>query len=187
MRDQAVAQALGRRVRRRRQANGLTLRDVEQRSGVSATHISEVERGKTSPTVGVLERISSALGVRPGELLDAPGAVPPLLQAPAERRKRVFADGASLEGLTHAHGPCEFSACLVELPAGARFQSEDPHPGEELCYVISGALEIQLGDVAHVLHAREAIHFRPSVPHTIANAAGSAARMVWVSRPRAAL
>ncbi len=58
-------QELGRRLRRTRFERGLTLKDVAARCGMSATHISEVERGKTSPTIGALQRISKALGEGP--------------------------------------------------------------------------------------------------------------------------
>ena len=55
---------LGRRIRLARFERDMTLKDVAARCGMSATHISEVERGKTSPTVGALQRISMALGVK---------------------------------------------------------------------------------------------------------------------------
>ena len=44
---------LGRRVKQLRLQKGMTLKEIESKVGVSATHVSEVERGKTSPTVGV--------------------------------------------------------------------------------------------------------------------------------------
>ncbi|TPW03856.1 MAG: Cro/CI family transcriptional regulator, partial [bacterium] len=53
---------LGQRLRDARRQSGLTLKDLDQAAGLSATHISEIERGKTSPTIGVLIRIAGALG-----------------------------------------------------------------------------------------------------------------------------
>jgi transcriptional regulator with XRE-family HTH domain len=55
---------LGHRLRVARFERNLTLKEVAARCGMSATHISEVERGKTSPTIGALQRISAALGER---------------------------------------------------------------------------------------------------------------------------
>jgi transcriptional regulator with XRE-family HTH domain len=57
-------QELGRRLRIARFDRNLTLKEVANRCGMSATHISEVERGKTSPTIGALQRITAALGER---------------------------------------------------------------------------------------------------------------------------
>ncbi len=52
---------LGRRLRDVRQRGKLTLKDVENLSGLSSTHISEIERGMTSPTIGALIRIAHAM------------------------------------------------------------------------------------------------------------------------------
>lgn len=54
-------EALGKRLRDVRQRNKLTLKDVENLSGLSSTHISEIERGMTSPTIGALIRIAHAM------------------------------------------------------------------------------------------------------------------------------
>ncbi len=69
---------VGRRVRMARFRRDMTLKEVATRSGMSATHISEIERGKTSPTIGALQRIASALDERPAHFVeerDAPLAV----------------------------------------------------------------------------------------------------------------
>ncbi len=55
-------EAVGGRVKACRQEQGLTLKAIEKIAGVSATHISEIERGKTSPTIGALTKIADALG-----------------------------------------------------------------------------------------------------------------------------
>ena len=52
---------LGRRIRKCRLDSRMTLKAVEQASGLSATHLSEIERGRTSPTIGALVRIARAL------------------------------------------------------------------------------------------------------------------------------
>ena len=53
---------LGRRIRGLRAERHLTFRQGEEVSGLSATHLSEIERGRTSPTIGALTRIARALG-----------------------------------------------------------------------------------------------------------------------------
>lgn len=65
----ATRLAVGARIRALRARHGLTLRDVEARSGFSATHVSEIERGRTSPTIPVLVGIADALGVDPNVLV----------------------------------------------------------------------------------------------------------------------
>src|SRR5688500_20131258 len=78
--------AIGPRVRALREAMDLSLRDLAERSGVSAPMLSQVERGETSPTLHVAARIAAGLELRLSQLLrlDEGGAVS--IVRPAERR-----------------------------------------------------------------------------------------------------
>src|SRR5436189_5819289 len=71
------AAAIGSRVRALREGMDLSLRDLAQRSGVSAPMLSQVERGETSPTLHVARRIAAGLELRLSQLLrlDEDGAV----------------------------------------------------------------------------------------------------------------
>ena len=60
---------IGARVKALREASGLSLRDLAERSGVSAPMLSQVERGETSPTLTVAARIASGLDLRLSQLL----------------------------------------------------------------------------------------------------------------------
>lgn len=182
-----VGNLIGERVRRIRQQKGLTLRAVEQRARVSATHVSEIERGKTSPTVGVMRRIAAALGVSPAELLDTPPEMQPFHQTPEQRRRLLLADGsAEMEGLTLSHGPSDLSVHLVTLHPGGGI-SDVAHSGEEFCFVLEGAVEVRLDGLPHVVRRLEALHFRPRGGHEVRNLTQAPARLIWVSRPRQAL
>src|SRR5437588_8509921 len=68
---------VGRRVHALRAAEGLSLRDLAERSGVSAPMLSQVERGETSPTLAIATRIAAGLELRLSQLLrlDEDGAV----------------------------------------------------------------------------------------------------------------
>src|SRR5215469_4435021 len=83
--DSAVA--VGPRVRALREASSLSLRDLAERSGVSAPMLSQVERGETSPTLTVAARIAAGLDLRLSQLLrlDEDGAV--TIVRPNERRR----------------------------------------------------------------------------------------------------
>src|SRR5438270_8043845 len=83
----AAVPALGPRIRALREAMDLSLRDLAERSGVSAPMLSQVERGETSPTLQVAGRIAAGLDLRLSQLLrlDEDGAVTVVRKA--ERRK----------------------------------------------------------------------------------------------------
>src|SRR3954451_3982861 len=63
------APAVGIRIKALREAMGLSLRDLAERSGVSAPMLSQVERGETSPTLAVAEKIAAGLELNLSQLL----------------------------------------------------------------------------------------------------------------------
>lgn len=62
--------ALGTNLREARERLGLTQEQVAQRCGVHATEVSRIEAGKRDPQVSTLERLATAVEVKPGRLLD---------------------------------------------------------------------------------------------------------------------
>src|SRR3954468_14342946 len=91
--------AIGPRVKALREAMDLSLRDLAERSGVSAPMLSQVERGETSPTLTVANRIAAGLELRLSQLLrlDEGGTVS--IVRPADRRSGG-ADGHRWDVLT---------------------------------------------------------------------------------------
>src|SRR3954465_107538 len=96
--EPAIA-AIGGRVRALRGGQRLSLRDLADRSGVSAPMLSQVERGETSPTLQVAARIAAGLELRLSQLLrlDEQGAVATVRGADRRRERR---DGHAFEILT---------------------------------------------------------------------------------------
>ena len=80
--------AVGLRVHALREAMGLSLRDLAERSGVSAPMLSQVERGETSPTLAVAAKIAAGLELTLSQLL-RPG------RGRARRRSAAPASGAA--------------------------------------------------------------------------------------------
>src|SRR5213595_1859292 len=97
--DSAIA-SLGPRIRALREGMDLSLRDLAERSGVSAPMLSQVERGETSPTLQVASRIAGGLELRLSQLLrlDEQGVVS-IVRA-GERRRGGGVSGHAFEILT---------------------------------------------------------------------------------------
>ena len=93
--------AVGHRVRALREAMDLSLRDLAERSGVSAPMLSQVERGETSPTLQVATRIAAGLELRLSQLLrlDEDGAVT-VVRKPERRKGPVGVGGHGYEILS---------------------------------------------------------------------------------------
>ena len=181
----AIGKLLGRRIRRIRQEKNLTLKQIEAKVGVSATHISEIERGKTSPTIGALEKISTALDVPPSHLID----IPPL----AEFRSRPLSELPSLnmndgsirlQSVTSRDAPSEMSIFFATIDGSGVVEPVGGHRGEEFCYVLEGFLEVSIDGQPHVLRRGDTVHFKASQTHHVRNLSPDPVRTLWAVRPK---
>ena len=110
---------LGERIKAFRLSRNRTLKEVELAANVSATHVSEIERGMTSPTVGALTKIARALGTEPSYFLQDE-AFPPVSVVRRDGRQ-VLEDsawGARLARLCHGVSHSEMSLIEIELAPG---------------------------------------------------------------------
>ena len=186
-RSQSAA-ALGRRIKMLRIGRGMTLKDLEERGGISATHVSEIERGKASPTVGALGKIALALGVRPAALME-PRPLPDVsVRRVACRHSAPLSwGGATIEPLTGPTHETTLGLHRFTLPIAREFALEHTHDGEEWVTVLSGVAEIRVEGHPYVLREGDSLHFHASRPHTYSNLGSAPATLLVAGCPRLAL
>ena len=179
---------LGRRIKMLRIERGLTLKDLEERGGISATHVSEIERGKASPTVGALGRIARALGLRPATLVE-PRVLPEVsvMRAGDRRAHRVQWGAVTLEPLTEPVHGAAISGQILTLPAGREPAMVHRHEGEEWVTALAGVAEIRVDGRSFVLREGDSLHFRAHLEHAYVNLSDRPAVLVMVVRPRLTL
>jgi len=172
MTDPAIS-AVGPRVKALREAEGLSLRDLSVRSGVSAPMLSQVERGETSPTLQVAGRIAAGLELRLSQLLrlDEEGTVS--IVHPGERRAGG-AGGHRYEVLTPPLPGQRAEVSRHSLAPGAATGGPgDPpmhEPGaRETAVVESGAVRLLIDGIAHALAAGDCVTFDADLPHHFEN------------------
>jgi transcriptional regulator with XRE-family HTH domain len=163
---------------------GLSLRDLAERSGVSAPMLSQVERRETSPTLVIAERIAGGLDLTLSQLLrlDEGGHV--IITRAAERRARTRA-GHRTEELTPPLPGQRADVSLHELEPGASTGCPgDPplhEPGaRETAVVLSGRTTLMIDDERHDLEAGDSVTFDADLPHHFINDGDSAARFLAV-------
>jgi transcriptional regulator with XRE-family HTH domain len=172
---------LGERIKQLRLAQDLTLKQVGEKAKVSATHLSEIERGKTSPTVGALVRIAHALGQGPAQLVDEDEAPGVAFTRRSERRS--WTSGLlALTSLSPGIHPHEISLLEITLTGGQAPAAIPGETGEVLTVVLDGEVEVELAGRRHLLREGEALHFRLHEPHGL-RAGLAGARLLWITRP----
>jgi transcriptional regulator with XRE-family HTH domain len=176
---------LGERLKRFRLGRNLTLKEVELKAKVSATHISEIERGMTSPTVGALTKIARALGTEPSYFLQQEDY--PAVSVVRRSNRRILLDeawGARLHRLCSGIRGSEMSFLEIELDPGRDGKVEPVmHAGEEFVCVLKGVFEIYLGLHRHLLKEGDSLHFRSIEPYTVRNIGDGRAVMLWATLP----
>lgn len=176
---------VGQRIKAWRQRSNLTLKQIESRVQVSATHVSEIERGKTSPTVGALERIARALEVDPALFLAIPGMPSAVVVRAGERRSIRFEnEGYRVEPLSAGLPDQNLSVGLAEWEPHFTSGPHHVHAGEEFCLVLAGQLEVEVHDRVHQLQAGDSFHFCTDLPHRVSNPHADPCRALWAATPK---
>jgi transcriptional regulator with XRE-family HTH domain len=175
---------VGVRVKALREAMDLSLRDLAERSGVSAPMLSQVERGETSPTLVVAEKIASGLDLTLSQLLrlDEGGHV--VVIRGDERRVRTRRGHRTEELTPPLPGQrADVSVHTLE-PGAATGRAGDPplhEPGaRETTVVTSGSVALMIDDERHDLAAGDSVTFDADLPHHFSNESDEPAEFLAV-------
>jgi transcriptional regulator with XRE-family HTH domain len=187
----APALDLGGRLRAERLGQGIGLREMARRLGISASALSQIETGKAQPSVSKLFDIVNLLGVSVDGLLagaDGPQVVVTRgqegffsLQRAGDHETLELESGVHWSRLTAGSYPgVEF--LHVEYQPGACSSREGSfmrHAGQEFGYLLSGRLLVEVGFDRHELGPGDSISFPATTPHRLSNGGDEPAHAVW--------
>ena len=161
---------IGEKIKRLRLQRGLTQEELADRCELSKGFISLLERDLTSPSIATL-----------GDVLECLGTDLAAFFTEHAEEKLVFSeddtyikeDGETLKGAIRWLVPTaqknEMEPILVDMASGGSTDWDNPHEGEEFGYVLSGAVQIELGDRAVKARKGESFYFRTTEPHRLVN------------------
>lgn len=197
--DPIAAETLGGRIRRSRTAQNLSIRQLAKEIGCSPSHISQLERNLSEPSISMLTAIASHLGepidfmltdqhdaqeLRPHKEPAADMARTVIRRA-AHRPKVRIQGGVTSELLLPAtEQNADFCEYIYE-PAQAAAQGREllQHTGREYGLVLEGRLHITLKFEDFELDVGDSIAFDSSVPHAFWNPGNVPTRVIWFSSP----
>ena len=171
-----VNQRIAERVRELRAAQGLSLDALASQSGVSRSMISLIERGESSPTAVVLERLAAGLGVMLAALFDAPAVAAQVPSGPVARRDdqpqwQDPASGYLRRNVSPPGVPQPMQIVEVQFPPGGRVAFEtgarDTRVHQQV-WVLEGAIDVTLGGERHRLREGDCLAMqldRPTMFH----------------------
>ncbi|WP_236967000.1 helix-turn-helix domain-containing protein [Microbacterium aurantiacum] len=180
--DQAQLQtAIGQAVRAARRGRSLTLQQVATASGVSAAFLSQTETGKAVPSIMTLHRIAIALGTTTHELLaQSTRSSPTLIDADVEPVR--FRDGVDIRFLSA--GRPKLTVNELHVAPGADAGEHTSHTGDELVYVITGIVLVELqDDRLYRLKAGDALSYSAETGHRWSNPGTEPSTFLIVNAP----
>jgi len=178
--------AVGPRVKALREGLDLSLRDLAERSGVSAPMLSQVERGETSPTLALASRIAAGLELTLSQLLRLDEGNGVTVVHRGERlRSGPGRRGHAYEVLTPPLPGQRAEVSLHTLAPGAATGGPDDPPmhepgSRETAVLIGGAVSLVCEGVAHELGEGDTVTFDADLPHHFENTGSAEARFFAV-------
>jgi transcriptional regulator with XRE-family HTH domain len=168
---------IGQKLTTLRKSLNLSVDELAERCGCSTEVISGLEAGHLAPSLAPLIKITRALGVRLGTLLDDDTSIGPVItragdaESAARLRSLETASDAGTLGffsLAATKASRHMEPFLIEVRPGEEGQHAlSSHEGEEFIYVLSGSVEIEYGKELYALGPGDSIYYDSIVPHQV--------------------
>ncbi|MEN3045906.1 MAG: helix-turn-helix domain-containing protein [Candidatus Hydrothermales bacterium] len=159
---------IGEKIRKLRKADGITLSELALRSGITKSALSQIERGKITPTISTFKNILDALGLTFSEFFEKEEKGL-LFKFSKLNYKYIEKENVKILLLTPFGGNKSFDILKVEIPPFTSTRPETPHEGEEGGFVLKGAVFFQLGKRRLKVLRGESYYFHPDKVHFFEN------------------
>lgn len=177
-----INRKIGTKIRDLRNQNGLTQQELADRAELTKGFISQLERGQVSPSIVTLLDLIECLGSTASEFFRE-----------AEEEHIVFSEegyfekiddaGNSIQWIIPTAQKYQMEPLLVVIQPHQGLEEDKPHDGEEFGYLISGKLNLYLGEKVYRVKAGESFYYPAKKKHRIENPGNRPAKLVWVSTP----
>ncbi len=175
--------AVGEKVRAFRTARKMSLRELGDITGTTASFLSQLERGLSGANTSTLMRIAGALGI---SLTDLFNEAPPVGRVLRKSQRPALPPAEGYRKMMLSRRPIrDMEVYIGEFdPGGSTGEKPYSHGNShELFFVIRGEVELTLGEERHVLSAGDSIEYPSSVPHKTVNIGREPAEVLWMIAP----
>ncbi len=169
--------SIGQKIKKIRTEKGISLENIANDTGFSVDNLKKIEAGETTPPVGALLQISRALRIDSGLLLPSQQTTLKARIKEYTKRTKNYAYTTLTPGAENKH----LKAFRVAIEP---FQDHSGvgyhHEGEEFAYVLSGKVEILVGENVNILEAGDSLHFNSGIQHNLRNIGDVPAELIVV-------
>lgn len=186
--EESVDVPVGEHVRALREANGLTLQELAEKTGFSAALLTQIENRMSSPPLGMLVRFANVFETSVSTLIGGKEEREFSIVRRDERQvtsrvgmKEGIRSAYSYEALGSGKAGRRMEPFLVHLsPKDGSHVVKSVHEGEEFLYVLSGTVEVMLGNLSDILQEGDCIYYNSTTPHHVHSADGYKALILAV-------
>jgi transcriptional regulator with XRE-family HTH domain len=180
-----IVNSIGPKLKHLRHERRLSLQQLAAKADVSAAAIHKIERNDMVPTITTLLKIATALERPVSYFVDSDeGPREPVAFTPAADRPAVFTPhaGLTLAGVSGPYTPFRSAAAIATVQPGANSGNKPlVHPGEELVFVLEGALTFKIAGTPYLIRRGDALHFIGDQEHYWANETKTRVRAFWMA------
>ena len=173
---------LGARIRKRRLQLGMTLQDLAEATGLTKSFVSQVERGRNSPSISTLRNISVALEVPVLYFFQSEPTTPPVVKLSERRVVALYKTGVTYEFLT-PDLQRNIEMLELKLKPGEGTGQIFSHEGEECAVVVQGTIDIEVAGTTYRLERGDSIYIGARLPHHSYNPGRTTAVLISAITP----
>ena len=179
-----IVARVGEKIKIIRMEKGWSLKNLSDRSGISAAAIHKIESNGITPTITTMMKISDALGKKVSNFVEEEPGDKDVCLINSNERKPVFTfkKGLDLQGISaKQYGEFIMTAAYATVEVGASSGKKSmSHRGEELVYCLQGKMRFEVSKKAYDLRAGDSLHFRTHLDHKWKNIGKVPAKLLWV-------
>lgn len=175
---------LGPNLRAIRLARSRTLSQVSRAAGISESWLSQIERGRSVPSIEILHNLASAMGVAFHDLFEAPRENRTRPLAEADRPRISWSEGGAYKTLVTTRPDTAVDVFVGHFPPGSSTGAKYVHgDASEVLVVLSGSVEVSVDNQNFLMQTGSSLEYRTSTPHQAKNQSGEEASVLWIVSP----
>jgi transcriptional regulator with XRE-family HTH domain len=176
---------LGLNLKRLREQKGLSLREVGRRVDITPSFLSQIENGKTNPSISTLKAIADVLNTTiaslMGEEIKEGGGY--VVRESERKSLENIGQGIKINLLTSPDPYKQMEPLYFTLDPNADSGDQYRHYGQEFLLVLTGKMELILNSTRYVLGKGDSMYFNSSIPHSYKNIDAGRTEVLWVVTP----
>lgn len=190
IRDQPMdGQNIGTRLRHARLSAALQMRELAEAAGCSESYISKIESGKVLPSLAMLHRLASALGLNMTAFFNNVVDESPVRVVRSGTGPRITTrtprkgPGIEIEGLVVPSRSGLLQVNIHHVDLGGESEGVISHKGEEFGIVLRGRLSLTVDGRVYELEQGDSFSFSSELPHSYKNVGTSQLSVLWINTP----